>query len=127
MADVEPRPESPEPLRTVYRHRLPMRIWHWINAVTFIVMLGSGLGIFNAHPRLYWGQFGANADHAWLEPEKFGRWWTLPANYDLAMSRRWHLAFALLFAFSLLAFMLWSLFNRHILKDLAFRKADLRP
>lgn len=23
--------------------------------------------IFNAHPRLYWGQYGANADHAWLE------------------------------------------------------------
>src|SRR5687767_6027850 len=29
-------------------------------------MLMSGLMIFNAHPRLYWGQFGANADRAWL-------------------------------------------------------------
>ena len=23
--------------------------------------------IFNAHPRLYWGEYGANADHAWLQ------------------------------------------------------------
>jgi thiosulfate reductase cytochrome b subunit len=30
-------------------------------------MLMSGLMIFNAHPRLYWGQYGANPDHAWLE------------------------------------------------------------
>ena len=27
----------------------------------------SGLMIFNAHPRLYWGQYGANADPAWFE------------------------------------------------------------
>ncbi|OHT18190.1 cytochrome b/b6 domain-containing protein [Edaphosphingomonas haloaromaticamans] len=49
------------------RHRWPTRIWHWANAAIVIVMLMSGLMIFNAHPRLYWGQYGANADHAWLE------------------------------------------------------------
>lgn len=26
----------------------------------------SGLMIFNAHGRLYWGQYGANDDKAWL-------------------------------------------------------------
>jgi thiosulfate reductase cytochrome b subunit len=51
----------------VRRHRLPTRIWHWTNAVAWLVMLMSGLMIFNAHPRLYWGQYGANADPAWLE------------------------------------------------------------
>jgi thiosulfate reductase cytochrome b subunit len=30
-------------------------------------MLMSGLMIFNAHPRLYWGHYGANYDYAWLE------------------------------------------------------------
>ena len=30
-------------------------------------MIGSGLGILNAHPRLYWGQYGANFDHPWLD------------------------------------------------------------
>ncbi len=51
----------------VYRHRLVTRLWHWINAVTVFVMLMSGLMIFNAHPRLYWGQYGANFDTPWLE------------------------------------------------------------
>ena len=51
----------------VRRHRLSTRIWHWINALTLFVMLMSGLMIFNAHPRLYWGQYGANSDPAWLE------------------------------------------------------------
>nr|WP_240309446.1 cytochrome b/b6 domain-containing protein ['Sphingomonas ginsengisoli' Hoang et al. 2012] len=43
------------------------RLWHWVNAITLLVMLMSGLMIFNAHPRLYWGQYGANYDRAWLE------------------------------------------------------------
>jgi len=51
----------------VKRHRWPVRLWHWINAVVVIVMLMSGLMIFNAHGRLYWGQYGANSDRAWLE------------------------------------------------------------
>ena len=51
----------------VKRHRLSTRLWHWTNVVTLAVMMMSGLMIFNAHPRLYWGQYGANADHAWLE------------------------------------------------------------
>lgn len=50
----------------VKRHRLSTRLWHWMNAFTIFVMLMSGLMIFNAHPRLYWGQYGANYDRAWL-------------------------------------------------------------
>jgi thiosulfate reductase cytochrome b subunit len=52
--------------KLVYRHRLPTRIWHWLNAAVILVMLMTGLMIFNAHPRLYWGQYGANPDHPWL-------------------------------------------------------------
>jgi thiosulfate reductase cytochrome b subunit len=51
----------------VFRHRLSTRLWHWTNVVAFFVLLMSGLMIFNAHPRLYWGQYGANPDPAWLE------------------------------------------------------------
>ena len=46
----------------IYRHKLPTRIWHWVNTVAVIVMIGSGLMISNAHPHLYWGQYGANFD-----------------------------------------------------------------
>jgi thiosulfate reductase cytochrome b subunit len=51
----------------VDRHRLSTRLWHWTNVVTMVIMLMSGLMIFNAHPRLYWGKYGANNDHAWLQ------------------------------------------------------------
>ncbi len=51
----------------IYRHRLVTRVTHWINVVAFSLLLMSGLQIFNAHPRLYWGQFGADADQPFVE------------------------------------------------------------
>src|SRR5580700_1984670 len=38
-----------------YRHKWPVRLAHWINALCLAVLLMSGLNIFNAHPALYWG------------------------------------------------------------------------
>ena len=152
---------GPAPPNRVRRHRLPTRIWHWINALTVFVMLMSGLMIFNAHPRLYWGDYGANADRAWLEigstetrgylklgsaqitttgllgrwtdpngnvqRRAFPHWATIPSSYSLAAGRRWHLAFAWLLAIGLIAFIAASLLNRHALRDLAPRLAELRP
>jgi Ni/Fe-hydrogenase b-type cytochrome subunit len=67
MAGVAEGDRLEGPVVWVRRHRLPTRIWHWVNAVTIFVLVMSGLSILNAHPRLYWGQSGANFDHAWLE------------------------------------------------------------
>jgi thiosulfate reductase cytochrome b subunit len=124
-----PRPKGGE---TVRRHRLSTRLWHWVNAATLLIMLMSGLSIFNAHPRLYWGHYGANADHAWLELGKGGElafpgWATLPSYYSLADARLWHLAFAWVLAFGLLVYLLWSLFNRHIARDLHVTRSEWRP
>jgi Ni/Fe-hydrogenase b-type cytochrome subunit len=129
MSEVEPTTtiEEPQGGALVRRHRLSTRLWHWLNAITLYVLFASGLGIFNAHPRLYWGHAGANFDQPWLQLGRFEGWLTLPGHYDLAMSRRWHLTFALVLGFSLLAYMLWSLINRHITRDLAFRKGELAP
>ncbi|WP_157215999.1 cytochrome b/b6 domain-containing protein [Flavisphingomonas formosensis] len=68
-ASEAPAAETPPPAkgRLVLRHRLATRLWHWLNALTLFVMLMSGLMIFNAHPRLYWGQYGANFDRPWLQ------------------------------------------------------------
>ncbi|WP_284734481.1 cytochrome b/b6 domain-containing protein [Sphingosinicella terrae] len=158
MDRAEAVSEVPE---RVKRHRLPTRLWHWVNAVTVIVMLMSGLMIFNAHPRLYWGEYGANADPAWLQVSAtadrgfltigsatiettgvlglwedehgivrrraFPSWATIPSSYSLAAGRRWHLAFAWLLALGLIAFLITSLFNRHIQRDLLPRRHELRP
>ena len=53
-AGHDPRPAvSP---RRFYRHRLPVRVMHWVNVVCLTILLMSGLNIFNAHPALYWGR-----------------------------------------------------------------------
>jgi thiosulfate reductase cytochrome b subunit len=39
-----------------YRHTLPVRIMHWVNVVAFLLLLMSGLQIFNAQPALNWGR-----------------------------------------------------------------------
>lgn len=43
-------------MRMAYRHSLWVRLSHWVNAGVLLIMLMSGLQIFNAHPALYWGQ-----------------------------------------------------------------------
>ncbi|WP_343342817.1 cytochrome b/b6 domain-containing protein [Sphingomicrobium sp. XHP0239] len=145
----------------VKRHRLSTRLWHWTNVVAFFVMLMSGFMIFNAHPRLYWGSYGANYDTPWLViDDENGRgfvqvgsvditttgvlgvyddkegvtrtrafpWWaTIPSGYSLSEGRRWHLAFAWILSFSLLAYTIVSLVNRHFQRDLKFRRNELSP
>jgi thiosulfate reductase cytochrome b subunit len=111
----------------VYRHRLFTRLWHWLNAVAVIVLIGSGLMIFNAHPRLYWGHFGANFDHAWLELPRWPGWLTIPSYYSLSGARHWHLFFALGLAFGLVAYLIVGLINRHIQRDLRVKAAELTP
>jgi len=162
VADGKPphsRTDEPNPL--VYRHRLSTRIWHWVNAVTLLVMLMSGLMIFNAHPRLYWGQYGANQDYAWLqigsandrgylrvgglqvtttgvlgqwrtrdgevERRAFPWWSTIPSSFSLADGRRWHLLFAWVFALGLLVYIVRSLVNRHVARDLKMERREWRP
>ena len=146
----------------VVRHRLSTRLWHWTNVITVVIMLMSGLMIFNAHPRLYWGKYGANADYAWLQigatqantgflrvgsltvettgvlgrwtdgdgqvrNRAFPSWATLPQGYNLALARRWHLTFAWVFAVGIAAYLIRSLVNRHLQRDLVPKSEEIRP
>jgi thiosulfate reductase cytochrome b subunit len=62
------RASKPKPAREViYRHTLVVRLTHWTNLFCIALLLMSGLQIFNAHPRLYWGQYGADHDKAFIE------------------------------------------------------------
>jgi thiosulfate reductase cytochrome b subunit len=63
--DVSPiaRPQasgaSATPKREVmYRHTVAVRLTHWINALILVLLLISGLSLFNYHPALYWGNYG---------------------------------------------------------------------
>jgi thiosulfate reductase cytochrome b subunit len=39
----------------IYRHSATVRVTHWVNALVLLVLLMSGMQIFNAHPALYLG------------------------------------------------------------------------
>jgi thiosulfate reductase cytochrome b subunit len=60
-SDSTALPQAPR----IYRHRLPVRVMHWINVVCVTILLMSGLNIFNAHPALYWGR-ESNFAAPWL-------------------------------------------------------------
>jgi Ni/Fe-hydrogenase b-type cytochrome subunit len=128
-AEPAPAPPSPPPRHIAYRHRLPTRLWHWMNALTVFIMLMSGLMIFNAHPHLYWGQYGANFDRPWLSfhGRPFPGWATIPSTYNLAAARRWHLAFAWLLVVPLVLYLVTSFLNRHAQRDLAPTRDEVRP
>ena len=133
---TEPAP-LPQPSGTprggelVRRHRLVTRVWHWINVAAVTIMLMSGLMILNAHPHLYWGEYGANPDHPWITlgqtQRAFPGWMTIPSGYSLADARLWHLAFAWVLALGLLVYLLWSLIAGHIRRDLHITGKEWRP
>lgn len=117
----------------VRRHRLPVRLWHWLNALCVILLFMSGLNIFNAHPRLYWGEFGANADAAWLDLTRgdgaaaMPGWLTIPSSYSLSRARIWHLALAWPLAAGLTLYLGWALASGELRRRLHIRRAEWAP
>ena len=109
------------------RHALSTRIWHWISAVSLIIMFMSGLNISNAHRWLYWGEWGFAPEQAWLEVPRFPGWATIPGYYSLAAARDWHVVFAWVFAASLLLYMLAALVNGHFWRDLVTSPREWKP
>ena len=149
--------------RFVYRHTVLVRITHWINVICIIVLVMSGLQIFNAHPALYVGQ-KSNFDNPVLSltarqapdgttigqtqilgatfnttgvlglstvdgrqaARGFPAWATIPSYQDLATGRRWHFFFAWVFAINGAIYLIASLINRHLWRDLIPSWAQLR-
>lgn len=56
----------------------------------------------------------------------FPRWATIPGWYSLALARDWHFFFAWIFVINGVAYVLYSLFSRHLLRDLTPTGTDLR-
>jgi len=133
----------------------------WINVVCLVVLLGSGLNIFNAHPALYWGHDSSGKPWLSMRGENttagpigktrlggtdfdttgvlglsevngrptaraFPSWATIPGPQWLAMARRWHLFFAWLFVVNGVAYVLYTIFSRHLARDLVPTRFELR-
>jgi len=69
-ANTEPTRRSHE---IIHRHSGTVRITHWVNVICLLVLLMSGLQIFNAHPALYLGSKSTFADPVMaMRPMKHG-------------------------------------------------------
>ena len=147
------------------RHKLPVRIMHWINVVALTFLFMSGLQIFNAHSNLYWGKssydgmpavltissrvqpdgtvtgytriFGHEFDttgvlgasksaNGQVVRAGFPSWITIPGMKWLSMARTWHFFFAWLFVLNGITFVLYSIFSRHLARDLAPTGDDIK-
>jgi thiosulfate reductase cytochrome b subunit len=124
-----------QPANVIYRHSIATRILHWLNALCVFVVLLSGLQIFNAHPRLYWGEYGANTDAAFIQigahhapgEKAFPHWATIPSWYDLAGGRRWHFFFAWVLVFNSALYLLIGFSTGHVRRDLVPGRAEIAP
>lgn len=56
MTEAVSRPAPKTRREWIMRHPLSVRLTHWINVACVVVLLASGMQIFNAHPALYWGE-----------------------------------------------------------------------
>lgn len=109
------------------RHALSTRLWHWLNLLCVVVLFMSGLTISNAHPWLYWGNWGFAPEQAWAAVPRFPDWMTIPGYYSLAAARAWHVFTA--WPFALLLLFAWAamLANRHFARDVATTRGEWRP
>ena len=123
------------PADIIYRHSIATRILHWVNALCVFIVLMSGLQIFNAHPRLYWGEYGADTDTAFIQigghaapaEKAFPHWATIPSWYDLAGGRRWHLFFAWVLVFNSALYVLIAFASGHVRRDLLPARTQIAP
>jgi thiosulfate reductase cytochrome b subunit len=109
------------------RHVLSVRLWHWLNLVSVVILFMSGLNISNAHRYLYWGQWGFSPEQAWLAVPRFPGWATIPNYYSLASARDWHILMAWPFALGLLFMWIAMLVSRHFWRDLRTSPWEWHP
>lgn len=120
-----PPPPLPPRQALSTRHAPSTRIWHWVNFACLTILFMSGLTISNAHPRLYWGEWGFAPADAWLILPEFPGWMTIPGTYNLAEARLWHFLAAWPFALGLAIYLVVALVRGHF-RDFVLRRSELR-
>jgi thiosulfate reductase cytochrome b subunit len=116
-----------KPGRVIRRQKLATRLTHWIWAISLFFLLLSGLQIYNAHPALYWGRdSGFGYDNTLLDFGTIPWWLTLPSTRDLATGRVIHFFFAWILVATLATWLVASLRNRHLRKDLLPTRKDAK-
>jgi thiosulfate reductase cytochrome b subunit len=96
----------------VQKHALPVRVAHWLMALSILVMIGSGWRIYNASPIFAftfpdWATLGGDVEAALA----------LHGDPGVATAIAWHLAGMWLLLASFLLFVLWGVLSGHFWRD----------
>ena len=120
-SETRTEPAVSVPARDRPRHHVVVRVTHWVNAIALVIMIGSGLRIFNAYPafaprgtRFCCYPFEGTPIPEWLT---FGGW--------LAGARNWHFAMMWVLAVNGLVY-LGFIYLHGEWRDLVPRRGDLR-
>ena len=94
------------------KHPLTRRLFHWVMALSILIMIGSGWRIYNASP---------------IFPFRFPEWITLGGDVQTSLARHgdpgvasaiaWHFAAMWTLFVSYLLFVLWGLVTGHFWRD----------
>jgi DMSO/TMAO reductase YedYZ molybdopterin-dependent catalytic subunit/thiosulfate reductase cytochrome b subunit len=115
MPQEDPVPSSPV---RVQQPRM-IRIIHWVNAASVMVLLVSGIAILIAHPRLYWGEGGYFGEAAVID---------LPLDINMehtGWGRNLHFLAAWLLVINGVLYLGYSLMTGHLRRDLMPARAQL--
>ena len=108
-------------IRDSPRHSGLVRVTHWINVLSFVGLLVSGIGILLAHPRFYWGETGGIGTPSVLD---------LPLPFMKGGPSGWgrHLHFlsAWICVLNGSLYLLSGILTEHFRNDLVPAKADFR-
>src|SRR6202158_6479400 len=122
MVAAEPEPaepiakgEEPALVRAAYEHPLPIRITHWVNAISLFVLVTSGLRIFRAFP-----SFGPKIPEGVLldipKSLALGGW--------LGGALQWHFTFMWFFAASGVVYVAYQVVSGHY-RTMLFTPRDI--
>lgn len=103
------------------RHRAFVRVTHWTSALSFGVLVLSGVAILLAHPRLYWGETGALGAPSLIDLP-------LPFVLDVPIrgpGRYLHFLFAWVSVFTGLVYVARGLVTRHFAEHLLPARGQL--
>jgi Ni/Fe-hydrogenase b-type cytochrome subunit len=116
-APIQPVAKAEEPalVRAAYEHPLPIRITHWVNAISLFVLVASGLRIFRAFP-----SFGPKIpEKVLLDIPKsltLGGW--------LGGALQWHFTFMWFFAVSGVVYVAYQIVSGHY-RTMLFTPRDI--
>src|SRR5205085_9670672 len=109
-------PKTGEVEQAAYEHPLAVRFCHWLNAVSLLILVFSGLQIFRAFP-----SFGAKIPQKdllhWPKALALGGW--------LAGGLQWHLTFAWIYIASGLFYVVYQAFSGNY-RQVLFMPRDVR-